>query len=381
MKITDMQIIKLSPPTDEWMMVVIETDQGISGWGEVTGSCDNNGLAGILAEMGKGLIGKNPLHIKECTKALRAWSYPTLRTIRTYAAALSGMDQALWDLTAKYYKIPLYKLYGADGKTEIPLYANLNKAIRTKREPEVLQEQGKKALAAGFSVVKCTPFDEITTCNGDNDFGPAYGRIEALLQVIPIEQVALDCHQRFTGYTLGRMVEHITKRYGIPYWIEDPVETSDLITMKCMRQKYPFVRWAAGEDAFTIQQMMNVVNSGCYDVIMPDIKYIGGPSTVQALLPVAEECGKKATLHNPDGIIGTAHSAHASAILENGLPMEYPFDAVKDREEKSLQKECVKNGRYVLNDEPGIGVSISEQALKEYGQSFFENHWEDYHGE
>lgn len=381
MKITDVQTIKLSLPTDEWMMVVIETDQGITGWGEVTGSCDDDGLAGILEETRKQLIGKNPLHIQECTESFRKWSYPTLNVIRTYATALSGSDQALWDLTAKYYKVPLYKLYGADGKKEIPLYANLNKAIRSRREPEVLQEQGEKAIKAGFRMVKCTPFDEINPLNADNEFERAYSRMEALLDVVPIDQVSIDCHQRFSGYTLGRMVEHVVNRYGVPYWIEDPVEVSDFDTIRAMRQRYPFIRWAAGEDALTVKQIMTVMNSGCYDVIMPDIKYVGGVSAAKAVLPAVEGCGGKATMHNPNGLIATAHSAHVTAMIQDSLPMEYPFDAVKDREELCFQKELVRDGKYVLSDEPGIGVSISSQALREYGQRFFKNQWEKYNGE
>lgn len=376
MKITDVQIYKLELPTDQWMLVEVETDEGISGWGEVTGSCDDLGLAGILREEKDRLIGQNPLHIQECERGFCQWTYPVLRTIRTYATALSGLDQALWDVTAKHYGVPLYKLYGGDGQTEIPLYANLNKALRKERSPGALAENGALAAKAGFQMVKCTPFDEINPTKVDNDSGKAWERLEALAASVPIGRIAIDCHQRFERHTLARMVEEMMKRFGTPYWIEDPVAVLDYETMRCMNRRYPSIRWAAGEDALDMKQLLTTMYSGCYEVLMPDIKYIGGPSAVKALIPAAEGYGCKVTLHNPNGIIATAHSAHASALCESPLPMEYPFAAVADRELLSVPHELVRNGAYVFNGEPGIGVSISDEAMREYGFRYVNGHFE-----
>jgi len=376
MKITNVEIYKLELPTDQWMLVEVETDEGISGWGEVTGSCDDQGLAGILREAGERLVGLNPLHIQEREQEFCRWTYPVLRTIRTYATALSGLDQALWDVTAKHYGVPLYKLYGGDGKTEIPLYANLNKALRKERSPKALAENGALAVKAGFQMVKCTPFDEINPTNVDNDSEKAWERLEALISAVPIGRIAIDCHQRFERHTLARMVEEMTGRFGNPYWIEDPVAVLDYETMHFMNQKYPAVRWAAGEDALDMKQILTTMCSGCYEVLMPDIKYIGGPSAVKGLIPAAEGYGCKVTLHNPNGIIATAHSAHASALCKSTIPMEYPFAAVADRELLATPHEVVRDGFYILNGEPGIGVAISDEAMREYGFRYQNGHFE-----
>ncbi len=376
MKITDVQVIKMELPSDVWMLLRIETDQGIEGWGEVTDSFDDAGLAGFMQEAKGFLIGKNPLHIQECCDLLRRWTYPSLRAIRAYATALSGLDQALWDVTAKYYKLPLYKLYGADGKTRIPLYANLNKAIRSRRTPDAFREQGELALQSGFSRVKCTPFDEINPQKADPEFDASWERLQALLDVIPVEKVAIDCHQRFQSYTLARMVEHIKETYGIPYWIEDPVELFDYSSMREIRRCYPTIRWAAGEDALSGKQILDVLQSGCYEIVMPDIKFVGGPSTLRALIPAIEECNARVTLHNPNGIIATAHSAHALAVARDALPLEFPLGAVPERGQLCTDGEPIENGTYVLSDRPGIGVELSEQALKEYGRRFTAQRWE-----
>ncbi|MCI8453200.1 MAG: hypothetical protein HFE84_01085 [Lachnospiraceae bacterium] len=380
MKLTDLQVIKLMLPSDEWLLVKLVTDEGLCGWGEVTGSCDDNGLAAILTDAADRLRGKDPLQIQTCMKVLTGWRYPTLSAIRTYATAASGLNQALWDVSARHYGIPLYKLYGGDGAAKIPLYANLNKALWKKRSPEILRERGRLAAEAGFSLVKCTPFDEINPQNADNDLGPAFERMEALFEAVPIGHTAIDCHQRFTGYTLGRMVERLLSQFGLPYWIEDPVDVREYALMERMCARYPSIRWAAGEDALSIRQIMETVKSGCYEVIMPDIKYIGGPDAVRALIPVVEGCGCKVTLHNPNGLIATAHSAHASSLCQNALPMEFPFAAVEHRELLCEPNELVENGFYHFTDRPGIGIELSEQALKDYALRFVGGRWEKWDG-
>lgn len=375
MKITGVHIWKLLLPTDQWMIVTIDTDEGITGWGEVTGSCDDEGLAGILRKAGEVLAGHNPLHIEECTSCFWSWSYPVRRTIRTYAAALSGIDQALWDITAKYYGVPLYKLYGGDGKKEIPLYANLNKALWGKRSSKALQENGKAAYEAGFTMVKCTPFDEINPSCVDSHLDCSMERMKALAEVVPVERIAIDCHQRFEGFTLARMVKRVVEECGVPYWIEDPVPVYDYQAVRSISDKYPEIRWAAGEDALDYRQILEISNSQCYEVLMPDLKYIGGPSVIKALIPVLEGVGKKVTLHNPNGIIATAHSAHASALCRSNMPMEFPFMAVKDRELLAASEAVIKNGTYVFSEAPGIGVEISEDAMKEYGHRYGKHGW------
>ncbi len=376
MKVTNVQVLKCVLPSDEWLLVKVETDEGISGWGEVTGSCDDNGVAAMLSDAGSRLRGEDPHLMQKCMKIFTDWRYPDLSAIRTYATAASGLGQALWDVNAKYYGLPLYKLYGADGTVKIPLYANLNKALWKKRSPEILGERGRLALQAGFPMVKCTPFDEINPRNADNDLNPAFERLEALLDAVPIERVAIDCHQRFRAYTLGRMVERLLDKFGLPYWIEDPVEVHEYALMERMCARYPSIRWAAGEAALSIRQLMETAQSGCYEVIMPDIKYVGGPDAVRALIPVVEGCGCKVTLHNPNGLIATAHSAHVSALCQNPLPMEFPFAAVEHRELLCEPNEPVENGYYHFTDRPGIGIELSEQALKEYAFRFAAGRWE-----
>ncbi|MEG0615971.1 MAG: mandelate racemase/muconate lactonizing enzyme family protein [Oscillospiraceae bacterium] len=370
MKISKIHTHRMILPNARWIFVEIITDTGKSGWGEATDSCDEFGLANLIEEESKQLIGKNPEDVMACTDEYFHWKYPSRKIIRTYATAWSALDQALWDLSAQSKNMPLWKALGGRNTKKIPLYANLNNAIRNDRRPEALAQNGQKALSQGFKMIKCTPFDEINPSQFDASFDAGFERFDALMQYADIKQVSIDCHQRFERHNLARMCEKLLSEYGTPYWLEDPVDIQDFETMHLMNKQYPQIRWAAGEDALHLKAIYTTMKSGCYEVLMPDVKFIGGDSAVRALIPMAEETGFAVSMHNPNGPISTAHSAHLMTLCRKNVPLEYPFASVANRELLTTPTECVKDGYYHLNDEIGLGIKIADTALREYGETF-----------
>lgn len=372
MKITAIDTIQMRLPNSSWMVLRVKTDDGLVGWGDISGSCDDDPTAGIVdAVMKPALMGQNPLHMMGCMQSMNRWTYPKMLEVRPFAVARSGLDQALWDLTARYYQVPLYKLYGADGVSEVPLYANLNNAIRNDRSIQALHDQCVNAKKAGFEIVKCTPFDEIDPTKAAVDYQKSFERLAAVMDVWDISHVAIDCHQRFNRWTLGTVADHVLTNYGNPFWLEDPVPVLEYDLIRNLSVRFPKIRWAAGEDSLEAASLMRTVASDCYDVIMPDVRMIGGPSVIRGLVQAVDSMGKKLTLHNPAGIISTAHSAHLTALC-GGLPLEFPFGAVAQRELFSVPAEPVCQGKYVFTDEPGIGLELREEAICEYG-SFYQN--------
>lgn len=376
MKITDVRILRLALPTDTWEMVAIETDDHITGWGEVSDSFLVGGLVHVLETAKSLLVGKNPLEMVSCMQPFRAWRYPVLEDVRPYAVAVSGIDQALWDITAKHYGVPLYKLYGADGVVSVPLYANLNKGLRRERQPEVLAERAYEARKAGFQMVKCTPFDEVNRDKADVDLDPAFARLHAIGTAVPFDTVAIDCHQRFDRQRLGVMVRRMMDAFGAPYWLEDPVPVFDYDAVAQIANKYPEIRWAAGEDSMGLSQILRTMQSKQYEILMPDVKFIGGPSAIKGLIPVAVASGNRVTMHNPSGIIATAHSAHLTALCGDGIPMEFPFEAVPERSQLLSLPEHIEHGSYVFSDKPGIGVEIAPEAWREFGYWYGKGEWQ-----
>lgn len=200
-------------------------------------------------------------------------------------------------------------------------------------------------------------------------------RLEALLAVVPIEYVAIDCHQRFVRYSFARFINTLVHKYGLPYWVEDPVADDDTKAFDKINAKHPEIRWAGGEDIFEFNGMFELMKSGIYDILMPDIKYIGGVSVVKSLIPFAEGVGFKVTMHNPHGPISTAHSAHVSTLSRNKMPMEYPWASSSERHACTIPSEPIWDGAYHLSDEPGIGLKPAEEFLSKYGEVWMNGRW------
>lgn len=375
MIITDVSTIKLNLPTDCWELVVIDTDDGIKGWGEVTGSLDLDGLAHFVESAKSILIGKSPAAVNSLTSQLERWEYPSKANMRCFRGAVSGINQALWDLAAKNLNIPLYRMYGSEDGKKIKLYANLNKALRNDRRSYVMGQNAAKAYSEGFEFVKVTPFDELNPLKSKTDFSKAFEKMDAVVRSVPISHIAVDCHQRFNRFSYYRALNTIIEKYGIPFWIEDTVPVLDYESQKKIMQMFPGVMYAAGEDSSSFTQILKTIESGLYDVIMPDVKYIGGPSSVLPLFPIVESKGGFVSMHNPNGIISTAHSAHLMTLSRTDIPMEFPFAAVKDRADLSIPSEKVSNGFYELTDKPGIGVEIKQEVLLEYGLKYKQGEW------
>lgn len=375
MKITCIEAYKVNPPHETWMFLAVNTDEGLTGWGEITGSTDDSAAAQFIAALSENLKGKDPLNLIECTDSYYRWQYPVIKTNRIMSCVWSGVDQALWDLTAQYHGMPLYKMLGGCGNNRVELYANLNRALRFTRTPEDLKKNGEEARKNGFKIVKCTPFDEVNPIRDQINIEKGLKRFEALLSVVPIECIAIDCHQRFVRYSLGRLIDTVVHKYGLPYWIEDPVDADDLDTMDRISIKYPEIRWAAGEDALGFKDMFSLMKPGIYDILMPDIKYIGGVSVVKSFIPFAEGVGFKVSMHNPNGPISTAHSAHVSALSRYKMPMEYPWGSSPERDACTTPSEPIQDGAYILSDSPGIGIKPADDFMRKYGEVWRDGKW------
>ncbi len=288
-------------------------------------------------------------------------------------SAWSGIDQALWDLLAKSLNVPLSQLLGARSSEPVALYANLNRGLRGDRSPDDLRSKGRDAALKGFRYVKCTPFDEIVPSSFEIDLHPAFERIEALAEVIPMSQIAIDCHQRFSETHLSQLFDLLNDKK--PYWIEDPVCLTDASDLKRVRNEYRSVRWAGGETTLEMNELWPLLDHRAYDVLMPDVKHAGGVSGIKNMIPLIESRGLWVSLHNPSGPISTAHSAHLTRLCSHPLPLEFAFGVSEDRAHATFPQENISGGAYIFSDLPGIGLSPDPHFLKQYGEKWTAEGW------
>ncbi|TDF91977.1 mandelate racemase/muconate lactonizing enzyme family protein [Paenibacillus piri] len=379
MKIKDVQVYRVQPPGDTWIWVAIRTENGLTGWGEISNSGNDEAAAEIVSHAALSLAGWDPRRLMELTAPVGEWHFPSRLADRIAITAWSGIDQALWDLTAQAFGLPLYHLLGAFGRDDIPLYANLNRGLRSNRAPEALAERGRSALDSGFQTVKCTPFDELTPHRYEADLKPAIARLEALADAVPWSRIAIDCHQRFNRSSLAQFMDYLQDKRVTPYWIEDVFPLADRIGLDLFRAGYPHIRWVAGETALSVTELLKRLRDGGLDVVMPDVKHIGGVSAVKTLIPATEAQGVWVTLHNPSGPISTAFSAHLSVLCRLAVPLEFPWGVSAVRHEATYPAEPVREGRYHLSPErAGIGLRPAEPFLAQYGKLWTSGSWSEH---
>lgn len=374
MKITDLNTYRIEFNGDTWIWLSIKTNSGLIGWGEVTDSGNDEAVANIIDNLSEVLIGKDPRNIIDCTGESVKFQFPSMKNNRFVSTAWSGVDQALWDISAQYFEIPLHYLLGGFGEKQVSLYANLNRGLRKKRDPESLMESGLKAYNDGFKMVKCTPFDEVTPSNYFSNIEPGINRIKQLLSVIDISNVSIDFHHRFNEVTLFKILRMLDE-LGDPYWIEDILPFDKLEAYSKVRTIYPTMVIAGGESSKSLSELLEVIYSNRVNIIMPDVKHVGGVSTIKSIIPIAEDRGIKVSLHNPSGPIAAAFSAHLSTLSREPLPLEYPWKLNCKRTDLSILGEPIVRGMYNLNETPGIGISPSEDFLKSYGKKWSFGQW------
>jgi galactonate dehydratase len=342
----------------KWALVEIETDSGAVGLGEATLSGQEVALTHEIRRIGPCLIGTEA-RPNNLSQRLDASDLPR-------AAIISALDQGLCDLAARQLNQSLCEMLGQK-RSEVDLYANINRRTEP-RTPEAFAESARLALAAGFTAVKVAPFDEVTPKTATLELAAAgLTRIAAVKAVLPVDAALfVDCHWRFTPAVACELIAPL-QECGVS-WYECPIaETeqhfAELRKLRQLANKAGMVL-AGLEQGIGSAYFEHFARAGAYDVMMPDIKYVGG---MDAMLKTGEILGRHGVVispHNPTGPICHAASLAVCGALENVGRLEMQFD-----ESPHFDRlvggwlPSPRGGRMSVPADPGLGVSLDRKAL------------------
>ena len=291
------------------------------------------------------------------------------------ASVVSAVDQALWDLHGQAHARSLAQSLGLR-REHVPVYANINRRT-VERRPESFAASARAASAAGHMAFKLAPFDEVTreVCaagNGGRAMQPGLPRIAAVREAIgPDARLMVDCHWRFDEATAVLLNEAAAK-LGV-YWVECPlpeVEASIPALTRLRRQCEALgMRQAGLEQSIGWDAIRPYCEAGAYDVVMPDVKYIGGVHELRRVADACASLGVAISPHNPSGPISHAFSLQVSATLPAFDRLEVQFD------ESPLFDALVGapfapivDGHAAPPSGSGIGVALSGTLLEEHAE-------------
>lgn len=287
------------------------------------------------------------------------------------AALRTALDVARCDAAARAEGVGLARRLGGDAAAQIPLYANINRRTRD-RSPAGFGASAAHAIARGFQAVKIAPFDEVGPALRDDAEGrkaldAGIARIAAVREALgPDRRLMVDCHWRFGAALSARLVEAI-RPFGL-YWLECPVveEPRQIPALAAMRKTLNARdTLLAGLEEFTGAPAF-LAYADAYDVMMPDMKYVGG---VDEMLRTAErlaERGIAVSPHNPTGPICHAASLQLCAALPGFSMLEMQLDETPlfwSLAQPGLPP--VDGGSSALPAGAGLGVTLDQQAIGE----------------
>lgn len=347
----------------DWLFVVLRTNSGLTGLGEAShaGPHADARMPALLLERCLPLLyGKDPQE----PAPLIADLWP-LVVDRVSATAVSGCEQALWDLAGKAAGVPASRLLGAAQPRPLPLYANINRAT-IDRSPGGFAATAGAAAAEGFGAVKLAPFDGMAPGTAGTPEGAALVErglacVAAVRQELPPDvEVLVDCHSRFDVATaIG--VAQCLRDLGVT-WFEEPVPTRDLPALRQVRAAVPDLRLIGGEALFGPEGFRPYLEAKLWDVVMPDVKHCGGLAALLAIAHLAGERGVMVSPHNPSGPVATAASAQALLMLPAAGRLEYAWGEAPWRASLVQPPERVEDGHLFPNAGPGLGVELDPAA-------------------
>lgn len=348
-----------------WIFLEVVDDDGLTGLGEATLPGRESEIRALLAEQRPMLIGTSA-----APAPLKA---PIPEQSIAEAALSSALDQALWDLRGQRAGKPIWQLLGITQRREIPLYANINRRT-IDRSPAGFAASARDALAVGFTRLKLAPFDGLTPALAESDTGSALidagvARIAAVREATgPDVRVMVDCHWRFTESTADRVIDRLAEISV--NWFECPLpETTEMLeSLRRLRAKSNArdMQLAGLEMSTSPAALRPFLEAGCYDVVMPDIKYIGGFAGMLAAGSLCARYGVGCAPHNPTGPICHGASLHAAAVLDGFDLLEHQYDEsplFDTLVDKKLPKHAGEASR--LPSKPGLGLALVPSLVAE----------------
>jgi galactonate dehydratase len=367
MKITRVSSLVVHANMRNWIFVKVETDQaGLYGWGEATLEWKTKGVVGAIDDVSRLLIGEDPLRIEHLYQIMyRQYFWKVGIEGMT---AISGIEQALWDIKGKWLNVPVYELLGGRVRDRVRVYNHLGggqmKSMYESSEPQEFAERALIVVAAGYTALKCMAVPRTEPVEGLRSVRYAESLVQAVREAVgPDIELMVDLHAR----TLPPMAIQYCRAlepYGLLFF-EEPCPTEDIeATAQVTRQSR--IPIATGERLVGRHQFRELFEKRACHVIQPDLSHCGGLWEARKIAAMAETYSMAVAPHNPNGPIATAAAVHFALATPNWLIQEAISDDVPWRNEVITNPIEVVDGYIAPPVRPGLGIDVDEQAAARY---------------
>ena len=354
MKIKTTDSLLVDTGDRNFCFVKIMTDEGITGIGEAYSAGPDKATAEVIAYFGDWIRGLNPLDIEDIWQRLYQGSrFPGGSVVYS---AMSGIDQALWDIKGKALDVPVYQLLGGKCRNKIRIYINPGGSSLERIAENALSMKDKY----GLSAIKTEPFP------------PGFQEIPwpAVLKKVEKKMaylrkrlgdefdIGLDAHAKLIEPSKAVQVCEVVSPYK-PMFVEEPVRPENRKAMAFVRSKTN-VPIATGEMLYTKWEFQDLIRHGGADIIQPDICCCGGLTEMKKIAALAEAAYLVVAPHNPMSPVATAVNVQFAATTPNFFILEYRLDDRSPRCDLVENPLEIRDGYLCFPERPGIGIELNE---------------------
>ncbi|MFZ6819394.1 galactonate dehydratase [Undibacterium sp. Ji22W] len=363
-----MQITKLTtyriPP--RWMLLKIETDAGITGWGEPVIEGRARTVETAVQEFAPNLIGKDPARINDLWQEMYRGGF--YRGGAILMSAIAGIDQALWDIKGKALGVPVYELLGGLVREKMKTYS----WVGGDRPADVIASI-RKLRELGFDTFKMNGTEEMALIDSSIAVDAAVARVAEIRSAFGNEiEFGLDFHGRVSA-PMAKVLLRELEPYR-PLFVEEPVlaENAEYYPRLANSTCIPL---AAGERMYSRYEFKRVFEQGGLSIVQPDLSHAGGITECVKIAAMAEAYDIALAPHCPLGPVALASClqvdfvSHNAVLQEQSMGIHYNkgaelLDYVLNREDFSLE-----NGYIKPFTKPGLGVEIDERRVIEASEN------------
>ena len=362
----------------EFLFIEVTTDEGVSGWGEITTTTKlaNRALCSMLRQIGSSLEGEDPANIELLWhKTFRSYTYMGSRGAAV--ECVSAIDIALWDIRGKVLGKPIYELLGGPVRDEIALYTHPDQRKFTTKEGVV--NEIRDIVKSGHKGLKFDPYEyqgEVIDGrareqrNGYLDGGMdrknerEAAELTALIRETagPDIEILIDAHGRFDVPTAIRLCRSLEEAGDID-WFEEPCPPESINALKQVREKVNApISW--GERGHTKWDFVPILENKLADYIMPDVTWTGGITELKKISALCEAYYIPVSPHDAAGPINVVAGAHVMMTVPNFYKLETSEWNLHKYDELIDVPLDNSNGSLKLPKKPGLGYEMNREYLE-----------------
>jgi len=338
--------------------VRIETDAGIVGYGDATNHYLPYGVEGTIKDLSPFLIGEDPERIEYLWQSCFRRRF--MRGGPATGTAISGIDQALWDIKGKAYGVPVYQLLGGLARTKVRVYG----AVAGNTAEEAAR-QARQRVAKGITVIRFRAFHSYDAIDLHDHKIAVQQQIEYLAAIRKAVgediDLILECHGRYDPDWAVELAKRAEPYH--PFMIEDPIRHENPAAMAQVRAKTG-IPLATGERYHNKWEFRETIENRYVDYLRPDVCHCGGISEIKKIAGFAEVYNLDLILHNNAGALGTAATLHLALAISNLAMIEAPWVNGDAKTDVVAPYPTVEKGFALPLEAPGLGVTFDEALAR-----------------